>query len=114
MVTDDELRFLQYWKNRREKESMFSYQLFKGLPVGLLFALPVVLILFTSRLWYKRADMLANSALSPAILLIAVFSIATFVAIFYKRVQWEKKEQQYQELLRKKESDDPGPPDTSS
>lgn len=108
MVTEEELRFLEYWKNRREKESLLRYQLLKGLPIGLLFALPVILILFTGRLWYKRADMVANSVLSPAILLTAVFLIATFVAVFHKRVQWERREQLYQELLRRKDQDSPG------
>ena len=101
MVTQEELRFLDYWKNRREKESLLRYQLLKGLPIGLLFALPVIGIVLTARLWYKRADMVAISSLSPFILLIAIVCITTFVAVFYKRVQWEKREQQYQELLRR-------------
>jgi membrane protein YdbS with pleckstrin-like domain len=69
-----------------------------GLPIGLLFALPIIFILFTGRYWFKRADMVANAELNPVLLVSAVLIIATFVAVLYKRHQWEMKEQQYKEL----------------
>jgi len=42
--------------------------------------------------------MVANTELNPVILVSAVLMIATFVAILYKRHQWDMKEQQYKEL----------------
>lgn len=92
--------FVEYWEKNRERESKILTQLLFGIPIGLLFSLPVFLIVFTSRFWYKRADMLVNTRLSPWLLLIAVFIITVFVAIFYKRHQWDMKEQQYQEFMR--------------
>ena len=77
------------------KEKNIFYQMLTGLPIGLLFALPIIFILFTGRYWFKRADMVANAELSPVLLVTAVLIIAIFVAIFYKRHQWEMKEQQY-------------------
>jgi hypothetical protein len=61
----------------------------------------VLIILYTSRFWYKRADMLITTKLSPLIMGIAVFLIAVFVAVFYKRHQWEINEQQYLEFKNK-------------
>lgn len=69
-----------------------------GIPIGLLFALSVFAIVFTGRLWYKRADMALNTMGSPYVLIVAVFVITVFVAIFYKRHQWEQKEQYYRQL----------------
>jgi len=105
MFTEEELLFIDFWKKKRDPESRLSNQLLKGLPIGLLFALPVFLILFTARFWFKRADMVANSLLNPIILIISVVLIASFVAVFHKRVQWEKKEQYYQELLHRQEEE---------
>ncbi|MBA4166474.1 MAG: hypothetical protein H0X41_02830 [Chitinophagaceae bacterium] len=101
MLDKREQLFIDYWAMHREKEQKLGYQVLTGLPVGLLFSLPIVFILFSGRYWYKRADMVANSELSLGILIFAVFAIALFVAVIYKRHQWEMKEQQYLELKGK-------------
>jgi len=98
MLDQKEKLFIEYWELNRMKEKNIFYQLLTGLPIGLLFALPIIFILFTGRYWFKRADMVANSELNPVILVSAVLMIATFVAILYKRHQWDMKEQQYKEL----------------
>jgi membrane protein YdbS with pleckstrin-like domain len=98
MLDQKEKLFVEYWELNREKEKNLLYQVLTGLPMGLLFALPIIFILFTSRYWFKRADMVANAELNPVLLVSAVLIIATFVAVLYKRHQWEMKEQQYKEL----------------
>jgi len=98
MLDQKEKLFIEYWELNRMKEKNIFYQLLTGLPIGLLFALPIIFILFTGQYWFKRADMVANSELNPVILVSAVLMIATFVAILYKRHQWDMKEQQYKEL----------------
>ena len=98
MLDQKEKLFVEYWELNRMKEKNIFYQLLTGLPIGLLFALPIIFILFTGRYWFKRADMVANTELNPVILVLAVLMIATFVAILYKRHQWDMKEQQYKEL----------------
>ena len=80
------------------KEKSLLYQVLTGLPIGLLFGIPIILVLFSGRFWYKRADMVANSESSTIILMIAILLIALFVAVIYKRHQWEMKEQQYLEI----------------
>ena len=90
--------FVEYWEARRLKEKSLVYQVLTGLPIGLLFGIPIILVLFSGRFWYKRADMVANSESSTIILMIAILLIALFVAVIYKRHQWEMKEQQYLEI----------------
>lgn len=98
-MNEQEKRFVAYWEKNRMKEKDLICQLLTGLPIGLLFSLPIFFILFSSRWWYKRADMVANAQMSPLVLSIAVFVIAVFFAILYKRHRWEMKEQQYREII---------------
>jgi hypothetical protein len=101
MLSPKEQEFVVYWKVRREKEGKFIWQLMSGIPIGLLFSMPIFIIVFTGRYWYKRADMVAMSKLNPVVLVLAIMLIACFVAVFHRRVQWEKKEQQYLELQQR-------------
>lgn len=108
MLTENEKRFVKYWEENRLKEKSWKWQLLTGLPWGLLFSTPILVLLMTAKLWYKRADMAANTIMSPAILIIAVLLIATFVAFFYKNHKWEMKDQLYQSLkAREKQENTP-------
>jgi len=98
MLDPKEKLFVDYWEQNREKEKRFLFQVLTGVPVGLLFALPIVFLLFSSRYWFKRADMVAHTELSPTVLIACVLIIAVFVGVIYKRHQWEMKDQQYREL----------------
>ena len=97
-MDERERLFVEYWEARRLKEKSLLYQVLTGLPIGLLFGIQIILVLFSGRFWYKRADMVANSESSTIILMIAILLIALFVAVIYKRHQWEMKEQQYLEI----------------
>lgn len=105
MLSEKERQFIEYWEKNRDRESQWRRQIAFGIPIGLLFAVPVILILFTAKYWYKRADAVANAKLDPLVLLIAVFFIVLFVAVFYKKYQWEMREQLYQELKNKMKDD---------
>lgn len=106
MLTESERRFLQYWEANRLREKKLNKQLLLGLPIGLLFAVPVLILLFSGKFWYERANMEANSHSSPVVLMIAIICIALFVAVFYKRHQWEMKEQQYLELKAREQEEE--------
>lgn len=103
MLSEDDRLFLQYWSANREKEKRSFRQLLIGLPLGLIFALPI-LINFLSG-WYKRAAMIRNSSFNPTVLLIAIAIIACFFAIFNKKHQWDMREQRYKELKIKEEKE---------
>lgn len=104
MLNEREQQFIQYWEANRLREKQWQHQLLTGIPIGLLFAVPVLAIVFTGKLWYKRADMAMNAMVSPYILVVAVFVITVFVSIFYKRHQWDMKEQQYLQLKAREEA----------
>ena len=93
-----------WWERNRDKEKKLLNQLLVGLPLGVLFGMPVIINLLLG--WYKRAYMEANTQLSPVILLTAVALIIVFVAIFSRKHKWEMKEQYYKELLARKNAID--------
>jgi len=99
MLTPEENKFINYWKNNREKEKRTFRQLLIGLPMGLTFAV-VILAIFSSG-WYERANMVAYGSSSPYLFVVAVIVIAGFIAIFSKKFRWDQNEQHYLELLHK-------------
>ena|ERR1700722_19280216 len=100
MLTQQEKDFIQYWRVNRDRQKKTFKQLLIGIPVGLLFAVPIF-INFTAG-WYKRAAMMTHTAdFNPLVLLVALLLIVAFIAIFSKKHQWDMREQQYRELLAK-------------
>lgn len=99
-MTDEEKGFMLYWEENREKEKKTLRQLLIGLPLGLIFTLPILLNLFSG--WDKRAAMIANTKLNPVVLIVAVLAIACFFAIFNKKHRWDMNEQRYNELKASK------------
>jgi hypothetical protein len=98
MLTQEEKAFLRYWEQNRSRQKKIFRQLLVGIPVGLLFVIPIV-INFTSG-WYKRAAMEAGSQdFNPMVLLIAMLLIVGFIAIFHRQHRWDRYEQRYRELL---------------
>ena len=95
-------QYIEYWEKNRLREKKFLNQLLIGLPLGILFAAPVLLNLFSR--WYKRADMQANAQMNPVVLLIAMLLIIVFIAIFSRKHTWEMKEQQYREFIAKRDA----------
>ncbi len=102
MLTNDEERFIAYWKASREKEKKTFRQLVIGLPIGLLFGVSILAIFSTG--WYERAHMTAYGNSSPYIFLVAIFIIVGFIAIFTKKHKWDMNEQRYIELQQKQKN----------
>jgi integral membrane sensor domain MASE1 len=104
MLTEEEKKFVTWWEANRLKEKKLFKQWLIGLPAGLLIGIPLLINFFSG--WYKRADMeahaqLSNGGFNPLILIIAVFLIVSFMAIFSKRHRWEMNEQKFRELKSK-------------
>jgi hypothetical protein len=108
MTDETEKLFIEYWEQNRDHQKKITTQLKYGIPVGLMFSLPVVIILITARFWFKRADMVANATLNPLVIGISVLLISAFVAVFYKRHQWDMKEQQYLEFKARRKNSEAG------
>ena len=101
-LSQAEKDYIEYWEKNRLREKKVLNQLLIGLPLGILFAAPVLLNLFSR--WYTRANMEANSQMNPMVLLLAMLMIIVFIAIFSRRHKWEMKEQQYREFIAKRDA----------
>lgn len=94
----DETKFMEYWELNRQKQKKRLNQLMLGLPLGILFAMPIIVNFLLGRFWYKRADAVGLSQFSPMVLIVAALLIAVFTALLNRQFRWEKLEQQYLEL----------------
>ena len=102
MLTKDEKFFLEYWEKSRDKEKQFLRQLAIGLPMGLVFALPVLLVVIFHG-WYKNMIYISDSQI--IVIIIGVLSVAIFFSIFRGKFKWEHNEQLYKELKFKEKQD---------
>ena len=100
-ISEEERKFLVYWEQQRLKDKRLTNQLMIGLPIGILFSIPILINFFMGKFWYKRADAVGVSQFSPTVLVIAVLLITVFVALLNRRFRWERLEQQYLELKAK-------------
>ena|SRR3984885_11913631 len=102
MLSDQEEAFITYWAANREKQKRTFRQFLLGIPLALLFVVPITLNFFSG--WYKRATMIQGTPdFNPGVLLLALILIVVFIAIFSRKFRWEQNEQRYIELLAKKE-----------
>ncbi|HEY4936315.1 MAG TPA: hypothetical protein VII44_07035 [Puia sp.] len=101
MLNEEEEAFINYWKTNRDKQKRTFRQFLLGIPLALLFVIPIGLNFFSG--WYKRARMMSNTTdFNPGVLLLALALIVVFIAIFSRKFKWDQYEQRYIELLAKK------------
>jgi len=102
MLTNDERLFCEYWEKNRDKEKKFMRQLATGIPIGLIFALPVLLaVIFHD--WYKSMIYISQSQLM--VIMLGVLFVTLFFAVFRNKFKWENNEQLYKELKFKEKKD---------
>jgi heme/copper-type cytochrome/quinol oxidase subunit 4 len=103
MLTQKELEFLHHWEEVRQREGTFARKLASGLPMAILFALPVLLSVVAVKLFLPEYDMRISSARAGifAVVVIAVLLIAVFFAYFRMHLRWEENEQVYKSLKLK-------------
>lgn len=103
MLTTRDENFIKYWEVNRLRKKKVIKQLSVGLPLAVVLVVTIFLNFFSG--WYKRADM-ARSEEAPTlilVLLIGALLIVVFVVIFSARHRWEMNEQQYKELLSRRD-----------
>ena len=102
MLTEEEKKFIQYWKANRDKKKKSIWQFSVGLPLGVMIVVAVFVNLLVG--WYQRADMeLRSNASLVVVILIAAVGIVVFISYFSARHQWDQNEQRYWELIKKDE-----------
>ena len=105
MLTNDEKLFMEYWEKNRDKEKKVFRQLIYGSRWGLIFALPILLVVIFDE-WYKNMIPISKSQI--ILITITVIGIAVFYALFRMRFKWENNEQLYEELkFKEKKSETP-------
>jgi H+/gluconate symporter-like permease len=107
MLTEEENAFINYWKLNREKQKRTFRQFLVGIPVALLFVIPIAINFFSG--WYKRASMISRTSdFNPGVLMLALILIVVFIAIFSRKFKWDQYEQRYIELLARKKREEAG------
>jgi integral membrane sensor domain MASE1 len=107
MLNEEEKQFILYWEANRIRQKKVSKQWLIGLPTGMVFGLPILLNLFSG--WDTQIKFMTRGQLNT--LLIAVFIIITFIAIFTVKHRWDLNEQHYRELLQKQKKETATLPD---
>lgn len=100
MITEKDRQFIVYWEQERDKLSSVRSKLLTGLPMAIMFSLPVILLVFTVRIflpeWYTR---ISNTSTGTFItIVLALFICILFFAYFRMHYKWEMNEQLYREL----------------
>lgn len=100
MITEKERQFMVYWQGEREKLNTVKAKLLNGLPVAVLFTLPILLLLFSVQLFFPewQTRISKTSAGSFMAVIAALFICVLFFAYFRMHYKWEMNEQLYQEL----------------
>lgn len=109
MLTEEELKFIEYWEANRLRRKRFWKQLAIGLPLAVLLVTSIFISFLSG--WHSqaatdirsRAQSGSGSASVILVLVIAALLIVVFTAVFSARHKWERYEQHYKELLAKKD-----------
>ena len=72
-------KFIEFWGKKREKRKTIFTSVISGLPLGLVFALPVLVVVIFHD-WYKNMVYISNSLI--IVIIIGVLGVAVFFAIF--------------------------------
>lgn len=107
MLTEKDKAFLDYWERNRERENQFANKLIGGLPMAILFSLPILLTVVVVWIflpdWYMKIS--KSSSGTFITIIFAMFVISLFYSFFRMQHKWEMNDQLYQELKAKNNID---------
>ena len=119
MLTEKDKAFITYWEQVRERESTFKHKFLTGLPMAMMFALPILIFFAVVKIFfpswfatatYKQTDIVLPEWSAKFMKLstgdmvaafIAVMIVVLFFSYFRKHYKWEMNEQLYKELKSK-------------
>ncbi|MCW3090998.1 MAG: hypothetical protein JWP81_2067 [Ferruginibacter sp.] len=103
MISEKESAFLSYWERNRDIENTFTSKLTRGLPMAMLFGLPIILLVVVVRLffpdWYMKISGTSPGMFVTAV--VAMIGVVLFYSYFRMQYKWEMNEQLYKELKAK-------------
>ena len=97
------MEFIEYWELHRDEQNSFQSKLFRGLPVAIMFGLPIILFILAVYLWFPDwyTKISATTSGSFTTIVIAVLICIVFFSYFRMHFKWEMNEQLYLELKQK-------------
>ncbi len=105
MLSEKDKEFIRYWEKERERQNNAAVKLISGLPMAILFCVPILLFITAVYLffpeWYTKVS--NNMSGSMVAIVIAVVICIIFFSYFRMHYKWEMNEQLYQELKHKQE-----------
>jgi uncharacterized BrkB/YihY/UPF0761 family membrane protein len=103
MLTEKDEVFINWWEKERERLNSIQAKLIAGLPMAVLFCLPILLfvtaVYFFFPEWYTKIS--SRLPGSIAVIIIAVIICILFFSYFRMQYKWETNEQHYLELKSK-------------
>ena len=109
MLTEKDKQFLQYWDAVKESRSTFMSKLLGGLPMALLFSLPIILLVVVVNLYFPEwATKISNTSSGTfTTIIIAVIICTLFFSYFRMHYKWEMNDQLYKELKSREQKSNP-------
>jgi multisubunit Na+/H+ antiporter MnhB subunit len=103
MLTEKDEAFIRYWEHARLYEGSFWRKLLSGLPMALLFSLPVLLLIIAVKMYLPEFETRISKVPASVYVVVvaAVLLIALFFAYFRMHLRWEENEQFYKMLKEK-------------
>jgi len=103
MISEEDKRFMEYWKENRLRKKKVFRQLYIGLPLAVALVIAIFANFFSG--WYRRATIVMDKEKSSLVLVLVVAAllIVAFVVVFSVRHRWDLNEQHYNELVAKQE-----------
>ncbi len=106
MLSEKEQAFLHYWQQNREKQNSFTSKLTRGLPMAIIFGLPIILSVVVIYIffpeWYTKISTTTSGTFVTVV--IAVVIAVLFFSYFRMHFKWEMNEQAYLELKYKQKN----------
>lgn len=103
MLSEKDKQFIGYWEKERERQNRVAVKLLSGLPMAILFFVPILLFITAVYLflpeWYTKVS--NNMSGSMIAIVVAVILCVIFFAYFRMHYKWEMNEQLYRELKHK-------------
>lgn len=103
MLSAKDKEFIAYWEKERERHNSVPARLIAGLPMAILFCIPILLLITAVYLflpeWYTKVSNSMAGAMTTIV--IALIICILFFSYFRVQYKWEMNEQLYKELKQK-------------
>lgn len=100
-LTEEEKDFIRFWEKEGIRRKKWTYMLLRNLPKGMIFSAPIAIFFFFEA--GKHKGIITHGDL--ILIMIGVFLIAVFYAVFSGYVRFDRYDSHYK-ILKMKQNDD--------